>query len=438
MSARTQRASQGTERTDAPLAVFAGGGSGGHVFPGLAVARELEERGWRAAWIGSRHGMESRLLEERGVEYHGLAARPVVGRGLFGRLRAGWTLLRSAVAARGLLRRLGAAVVVGTGGYVSAPAVLGARLAGVPVVLVEPNAEPGAANRFLSRWAAEACLGQPPETETGSGVVQGDAWHCPVTHTGVPVRSEFFAVAPHLPFGEPLRVLVLGGSQGALQINRLLPEAVAALRRSDGLGPLWILHQAGARHVGSAQDAWAEAGVDTVRTGAWRPEGETVQVKVRSFLDDVAGAMAESHLVVSRAGAITLAEICAAGRPSLLLPLALAGGHQEANALRLRDAGCAEVISPRRLAPNETTGEAAAALQQRLGSLLADARRLQSMADAARRLGRPDAAREIADRVVARSKVPERNRVENDAENGAENDAENGADPMPRLSTGGA
>ncbi len=340
-------------------AMLAGGGSGGHVFPGLAIAAELRRRGWQVSWAGSAQGMEARLARERELDFYDLPSRPLVGRGVLGKLGSMATLGYAALRGRRLVRRVGAKVVVGTGGYASAPAVLGARLAARPVLLVEPNAGPGFANRWLSRFAAEAAVAYEETAAT---------LHCPSHTTGVPIRGEFFEVPPELPETAP-RLLVLGGSQGARQLNELLPAAL------DGLGDVSVLHQAGEGHLEATRQAYAGAGVDA---------------EVVAFLDDVAGAMARSHLVVSRAGAITLAEICAAGRPALLAPLQLAGAHQVANARRLVAARAAEILEAEAGAED---------LRTLLRNLLDDAERLRSMGRAARGLAREGAAAAIADRV---------------------------------------
>lgn len=355
----------------APLHVLlAGGGSGGHVFPALAVGEELRARGCRVSFVGMAGGMEERLVGERGLPFHALPARPLVGRGLPGKVQALATLARSAFAARRLVRETGAGVVLGTGGYVSAPAVLGARLARRPVLLLEPNGHAGVANRWLSRWATAAAVGY---RETVAEL------KCPCWVTGVPVRAAFFAVPPELPPGPP-RLLVLGGSQGAKQINEAMPAAAARLVAR--FPAIRIVHQAGARNLEEARAGYERAGVGAPH------------VEVVPFLDDVAGAMAASHLLVSRAGAITLAEICAAGRASLLLPLAIAQGHQVDNARVLAAAGAAEMIPSDQLAAERLAG--------RLEELLADdARdtRLAAMGRAARALARPGAAAEIAGHV---------------------------------------
>lgn len=368
------------ETPSASHALIAGGGTGGHVFPGLAVVKELAHRGWKVSWAGMASSMEEKLCKKNGVDFYGLAARPLLGRGAAGKARALWTLGRSALAARVMVRRLGAQVVLGTGGYVSAGAVLGGYLAGVPVLLLEPNAEAGVANRWLSPYAAEAFLAFEGEQRL----------KCPVRVTGIPVRPEFFDVAPQLPFGLPLRVLVLGGSQGARQLNELLPAAFAQLPES--LGRVVIRHQSGARHQDAVKKAYEDQGLAAVSVdgGGWRPDGPRIQVETPSFIQNVAAAMAESHLVLSRAGAITLAELCAAGRPSLLLPLEGAAGHQKRNAERLVAAGAARLVDG---------AETPASLAGQLAELLADRARLTDMADAARRLGHADAAGAIADRL---------------------------------------
>ena len=355
-----------------PHALLSGGGSGGHVFPGLAVATELERRGWRVGWAGSARGMEARIVARRGLEFFALPARPLVGRGALGKAQALLTLARSAIAARSLVRRTATRVVVGTGGYASAPAVLGSRLAGRPILLFEPNASVGVANRLLSRLAAEAAVVH----ETAARDL-----HCPTTTSGVPIRDEFFTRRQDLPAKSPFEILVLGGSQGARTLNQSLPQALARLASEDL--QIHCTLQCGERNVDSAQAAKDHAGLD---------EAGSVTLEVVPFLDDVAGAMATAQLVVSRAGAITLAEICAAGRPALLVPLSLAGAHQAHNARRLAEAGAAEVL--------DEEGDVDR-LTELLRSLVQDRGKLEAMAQAAQGLAHADAAERIADRVEA-------------------------------------
>lgn len=349
-------------------ALLAGGGTGGHVYPALAIAEELVARGWEVTLCGRPASFEERVITGEGFPFASLPAHPLVGRGALGKARALARLAPAALRGRRLVRRLDARVVAGTGGYVSAPAVLGGRLAGVPALLVEPNAVPGVANRWLSRWAREAAVTWPQA---------GRALRCPATLTGVPVRREFRRAAMPAAAGPPWRLLVLGGSQGARQLNELLPPALERVARA--VGSLELLHQCGVDHVTATREAYGVS--------------PTATVTVVPYIDDVAGEMARAHLVISRAGAVTLAELAAAGRPAMLLPLALAGGHQADNARAHAAAGAAvtpaaEDLDPERLAATVT-------------GLLQEPERLDAMARAAHDLARPDAASHIADRITA-------------------------------------
>lgn len=354
--------------------LLAGGGSGGHVFPALAVGEELVDQGLRVSFTGSEHGMEARLVRDRGLTFHPLPARPLVGRGILGQLRALLTVVRSTWAARRLVREQQVNAVVGTGGYASAPAVLGARLRRTPSLLVEPNARAGLANRWLSRWASAAAVAYAETV---------DELHCAAVVTGVPVRPAFFELpavtadaarsAPHL--------LVVGGSQGARQLNLGAPEALARLEREapDVADRLTVVHQAGRSQVDEASRAYETASLTRVRA------------EVVPFVDDMPAAMGKAHLVLSRAGAVTLAEIAAAGRASILVPLALAGGHQVANARLVADVGAGRLLDARNLT--------AEILAETLGEWLADPERLAAAGRAARGLAKPDAAGAIARRV---------------------------------------
>lgn len=372
-----------TDASRARHALLAGGGSGGHVFPALAVGEELAGRGWRVSFAGTEGGLEATLVPRRGLELVILPARPLVGRNPLSQLRSLWTLARSTWKARREIRRRGVDAVVGTGGYVSAPAVLAARLTRKPGLLVEPNVQPGLANRWLSRWASGAAVAYPRTA---------DHLHCPAWVTGVPVRRAFFQV-PELvppPPGDRLSLLVVGGSQGARQLNLTLPEALARLEErqdlpSEGGRPLKerlaVLHQAGGRQVDEAREAYDRRGP------------RQIPVQVVPFIDDMAGALAASHLVVSRAGALVTAELCAAGRPSVLIPLTLAGGHQEANARHLADAGAARVLTSDELTPGS--------LARVLADLVSEPQALAAAARAARGLAREGAAEAIAERLEA-------------------------------------
>lgn len=349
-----------------------GGGTGGHVFPAIAVAAELRKRGHRVSWAGRTGGMEESLVRSADVPFYGLSARPWLGKSAMSKLSAAATLAGSSIRGRRLIRELDVDAVFGTGGYVSAPAIFGARLAGRSAYLFEPNARAGAANRVVSRWCREAFTAYE---------MTGPELRCPSTVTGIPVRQEFYEIGP-VPQGPP-HLLVLGGSQGALQVNELLPPVIARLLRENP--QLTVTHQTGKAHierVGAAYDR------------ALQPADRERSVKLVSFLNDVAGEMERSHLVVSRAGALASAEVSAAGRPSILVPLvAVAGGHQRYNAERLEEAGAAVVLAGEGL--NEGS------LYDRLRTLLSDRNGLEAMASAARSLARPGAVRTIVDRLTA-------------------------------------
>lgn len=345
--------------------LVAGGGSGGHVFPALAVGEEIRRQEGRVSFAGSTHGPEGRIVTARGHEFHALAARPVVGRGLAGRTGALARMALSTVRARLLVGRLRPDVVLGTGGYASVPAVLGAALAGRPIVLLEPNRQAGTANRFLSRRARGACVAHPDTAES---------LRCPVWETGVPVRREFFEVRRVMPPTDRTRLLVLGGSQGAAEINRVVPPALAELGKR-GLR-FDVTHQCGRDHVDATRAAYAELD----------PSG--IEVEVTGFIDAMPAAIASHHLVVARAGAVTLAEICAVGRGAVLVPLGLAAGHQRANAETLAEAGAAVVLG----AP-DAEGMASTL------AILVEENRIETLAAAAAGLGRPNAAADVVARL---------------------------------------
>ncbi|MEM9290867.1 MAG: undecaprenyldiphospho-muramoylpentapeptide beta-N-acetylglucosaminyltransferase [Acidobacteriota bacterium] len=354
------------------LALLAGGGTGGHVFPALVVAQEMRRRGWSVAFAGKAGGIEARLAEQADLAFHPIEARPLVGRGVVGKLRALWTTLRSAGSARALVRRLDARVVLGTGGYICAPAVLGAWLAGRPALLLEPNGRAGVANRWLSRWSKEVLVSwRSAEADFPTAV------RC----IGTPVRPDFFEVQPlrqeELEGREERRILILGGSQGAAELNRRLPPVIARLR--EAIPSLRVVHQCGERHAAAARSAYDDLGLGD-------------EVEVIPFISDVAAAMANADLVLSRAGAITLAELCAAGRPALLLPLSVALGHQRDNAAALVEAEAAELVAAQ---------ESPEQLSQRALAWLTNASQLERRAAAARSLALPGAAAAAADRLEA-------------------------------------
>ena len=381
-------------REKAPLVVLAGGKSGGHVYPAFAVGEELQSRGWRLLMVGSPTGMEGPLAERRGLEFVTLPSRAWVGRGLVSRLTALAVLAVSSLRAAVMLRRRQASAVLGTGGFVSVPTVLGAVLARVPIVLLEPNARAGSANRALSRFASGAVVSY----QSAAGDLR-----CGTRLTGAPVRAEFLAITPEEPQATDdaaetvVGVLVLGGSQGAKRLNQVLP---AALQEAAASRPLSVVHQTGAGNLDEAAELYGQtlgaasvagpagtSGAPSTSGAGRRFRTPRLDVELVSFIDDMATCMSAAAVIISRAGAVTLAEICAAGRASILVPLGLAGAHQVENARELSSAGAAQLVEESQLDE----------LARLLSELVVDDEARRTMAKRARALARPDAAAQTAD-----------------------------------------
>jgi UDP-N-acetylglucosamine--N-acetylmuramyl-(pentapeptide) pyrophosphoryl-undecaprenol N-acetylglucosamine transferase len=348
----------------AGLVLIAAGGTGGHVFPGIAVADELRRRdpGRRVVFVGAPRGLESRLVPRAGYPLEILPILPLntVGAAnlVKGLLALPWGLARSAA----LVRRLRPEAVLGVGGYAGGPVVLMAALLGVRTVVLEPNAKPGFTNKVLAPFVRHAaCAYESARRAFGSrGVL-----------TGNPVRGGFAGI-PRKEHRPPLTLLAFGGSQGSRVINEALVAALPHLPKADRLR---IVHQSGA------------AGHTAVSDG-YRVAGRAAEVV--PFLDDMERRFAEADLVLSRSGATTCAELTAAGKASVLVPFARsADDHQKKNAEEMQLAGAALMIEEAALA-GETLARA-------LRELLDDPRRIEDMEDASRRLGKPDAAARVAD-----------------------------------------
>jgi UDP-N-acetylglucosamine--N-acetylmuramyl-(pentapeptide) pyrophosphoryl-undecaprenol N-acetylglucosamine transferase len=340
--------------------MIAAGGTGGHVFPGLAVADTLRASGWRVVWLGAESGMEAGLVAKRGYEMATVKFSGVRGKGPIAILLLPLKLLLAFwQSARAILVKR-PDVVLGMGGYMSFPGGMMAALLGRPLVIHEQNSVAGLANRVLAAVADRVLCAFP-------GALKG------ATHTGNPVRPEIAAIAaPEARYAGrsgPLRILVVGGSLGAKALNDAVPRALALIPR--GARP-HITHQSGAQHADALKKAYAEAGV---------------QASTPAFIDDMARAYSGADLAVCRAGATTVAELAATGLPSVLVPFPHAvDDHQTKNARFLSEAGAA-VLVPQ----SELTAE-------RLAELIAgfDRKRLLEMAVRARSLGRPDATAAVA------------------------------------------
>jgi len=341
--------------------VLAGGGTGGHVFPAIAIAREIRARrpGARILFVGTRRGFEAMIAPKEGFPIEFIAASGFVGRGAGAKARALADLARGILQSRRILAREKAAAVLGVGGYASLPMLAAARLSGVPSMIQEQNSVPGIANRLGARAARVVAAG----FESACARLPGRCvW------TGNPVRKEFFQIAERELTGR--KVLVFGGSQGARVLNRAVTEAAPRLAQSR----VALVAQTGEReHAAVAAALGGFPGMSAV-----------------PFLTEMAAAFSEADLLVCRAGALTVAELCAAGKPALLVPFAAAThGHQDENARALERAGAAVV-----LAETECRGERLASV---VAGLLDDPARLRSMGRAARALARPDAAARIVD-----------------------------------------
>lgn len=357
--------------------VVAGGGTGGHLFPGLAVVEELARRapGVDVTWVGTERGIEARVIPQRGLRFEALRVTPLKGRSPTELAKSVGRLPGAALGALSLVRRLKPDLVLGVGGYASGPVLAAAVALGVPTAVLEQNAYVGLTNRVLARFVGRAYLSFE-ETAALFGEKRARM-------LGNPVRRSFVETA-RLALTDPegfearaRRVLVLGGSQGARALDENVPTALAQAG-VNGRG-LQIVHQASAANVDAVKARYAALGVEAT---------------VVPFLDDMARAYASASLVVARAGATTLAELCAIGRASVLVPYPdAADDHQTKNAASLARDGAAVLLPQSELTPERLATE--------VGRLLNDGTLRMAMAAAARRRGRPDAAAAIVDDLCA-------------------------------------
>jgi UDP-N-acetylglucosamine--N-acetylmuramyl-(pentapeptide) pyrophosphoryl-undecaprenol N-acetylglucosamine transferase len=350
--------------------LIAGGGTGGHIIPALAVARELIARHQaEVLFVGTARGLESRLVPEAGFRLHLINVGPLKNVSLLTRLRTLGDLPRGIFACKRLIREFRPGVVFGVGGYASGPAMAAALWLKVPAMAFEPNAMPGLANRLVGKRVNAAAVNFPAACK----------WFRNCEITGIPVRPEFFAL--EAPTGSAPHLLVFGGSQGARIFNLHLPKILLGLL--DAIPGLTVLHQSGERHFDATHAAYAASGADPAR---WQ---------VRPFLDDMSACFAQAHLVMARSGASTVAELAAAGKPSLLVPFAAAADeHQKRNAEAMVRAGAAIMLLEGDLVIPEK-------LLCALTALLASPERLAAMATAARTQAHPAAAERIAGLLAA-------------------------------------
>jgi UDP-N-acetylglucosamine--N-acetylmuramyl-(pentapeptide) pyrophosphoryl-undecaprenol N-acetylglucosamine transferase len=354
-----------TAHADAPVMILAGG-TGGHIFPGLAVAAALQSRGVSVRWLGADGGMETRLVPARGIAIDTIAVKGLRGKGMVALLTAPVRVLAAIRAAASVLKVSNPRAVVSFGGYAAGPGGIAARMRGTPLIVHEQNRAPGITNRVLARFAQRVLTGFPQTFK-----------HIDEEFVGNPVRREIAELPnPQQRFSQrsgALRLLVLGGSQGARALNAAVPQALTGLQ--DAVD---VRHQCGEKMREDAEHAYAEA---------------NVSASIEPFIADMAAAYAWADLVVCRAGALTLAELCAAGVGSVLVPFPQAvDDHQTRNAEYLVEHGAALLL------PQSTN--LVVELRTILVALAADPARRLAMAKSARALARPDAAQHVADIVI--------------------------------------
>ncbi len=348
--------------------LIAGGGTGGHLYPGIAVARAWLRFGpeYRVLFVGTARGIEARVLPREELPLETISAAGMIGRSLAGKLQAAAMMIRGVFQSLGIVGRFEPNIVLGVGGYASAPAVLASWLRRRPIVLMEQNAVPGAANRLLSRLAARVALCMPGASKYFAPAK--------VFETGLPLREGMTGGAqrPAATWQGPLRVLIFGGSQGARAINEAVADALALL--GEEAKEMEFVHQTGEGDLDRVREAYAVTGA---------------KAEVAPFLYDMAERYRWAHLAVARAGAMTVGELTATGLPALLIPLPIAAhGHQEANARHLTDRGAARMV----LQP-DLTGEKLAGF---LKEMNADRGRLEEMSRSAAALARGSASDDIA------------------------------------------
>jgi len=354
--------------------LIAGGGTGGHVIPALAIARELRDAaGAEVRFVGTARGLETRLVPEAGFPLELIHVGQLKNVSIATRLRTLMDLPLGIGRCISLLRSFRPNVVAGVGGYASGPAMMAAILLRVPTLAFEPNAVPGLANRLVGRLVSAAAVNFE---ETRRYFRRAQV-------TGTPVRPEFFAIGKN-PLGEKKRLLVFGASQGARVLNELMPKIMERLL--SAFPTLDVVHQTGGRHGDSTLALYRSAGVGLER------------VRVTPYLDDMAAQFAAADLILCRSGASTMAELAAAGRASVLVPFPQAADdHQRKNADVFVAAGAAEMIVESTL----TEGR----LLEVLLTLLGDDSRRQEMGDNARRLAHPNAVKLIGEMVAGLAKV---------------------------------
>ena len=342
------------------------GGTGGHVFPAIAVVRELQKRGWEIRWLGTKDRMEAELVPKHGIPIEFIQISGIKGKGLGALIKAPFAILKAVMQARRIIKNYRPNAVLGMGGYVSGPGGIAAKLCGVPVILHEQNAVAGLTNKWLAKIARRVLQAFPsafPNAET----------------VGNPVREDLSQLAePAERFSGrdyPINILVMGGSQGARVINQTVPEAAKSLDER-----VFIRHQVGKGNLSGVEEIYKETG-----------NGTAVE-----FITDMAQAYGQADLVICRSGALTVCEIAAAGLPAIFVPYQHKDRQQFLNAAYLAEAGAAIIIEQPDFAPES--------LLNALQPLIADRRKLTEMAEKARAKATPAAAKRVAEVIIQEAK----------------------------------
>lgn len=336
--------------------IIMAGGTGGHVFPALAVAQSLRGQGWQVSWLGTKKGLESRVIPEQGIDIDWLSVTGVRGKGLLTKVAGAFNLIKACLQAAKIVRQRKPDVVLGMGGFVAGPGGLMAKLAGIPLVIHEQNRVPGTTNRLLARFANQVLEAFP------------DSFNKKINAkcTGNPLRKAFLNVQENTRSpGQATRILVVGGSQGAQILNQTVPLAAAQLTAVE------IKHQTGEAMLGQV-------------TGHYKTLG--VKAEVSAFIDDMVAAYQWADMVICRAGAMTVSEVAALGKPAIFIPLPSAiDDHQTANARYLTDAGAGVLLLQKDLD--------AGTLAEKISQV---GKQLDGMGQAAKRCARLDATEAVA------------------------------------------